>query len=116
MIGRDMLRRFHVPLTTALYADPRQPRFKLDMLDADSVRVRRTALFGACSAAAEFLAASPPPASGVHATPLWVDTEQARRCFERATAHPETCADLLRLFRPTAFLFEENLRGGSSSY
>jgi len=118
MIWRDMLRRFHVPLPTALYADPGQTRFKLDMLDADSVRVRRTALFGACSAAAEFLTTSPPEAEPqrLGATPVWVDPETARRCFESAGTKPELCDRLPHVFRPTAFLFEENLRGRGSHY
>jgi hypothetical protein len=113
VIWRDMLRRFQVPLATALYAESGQSRLELDMLDADSVRARRTALFGACSAAAELVAT---PTPGPHTGPVWVDLERARSCFTRAIEHPESCSDLLPVFRPTAFLFEENLRGRGSHY
>ena len=136
MVWRDMLRRFHVPLPHVLYLEPGLRRYRLDSLDAEAVRVRRIALYGACSAAAAALAAGqapgaaaaasarssapPKPAttvpSGFPDAVTWVDLDLARTCFERAYEDPDSCSRLPEVFLPTAFLFEERLRGGSNSY
>ncbi len=134
MVWRDMLRRFHVPLPHVLYLEPGLRRYRLDALDADAVRVRRIALYGACSAAAAVagkessvasaatsrtaFAAMPAGSvpSGFPDAVTWVDLDLASACFDRAFENPDSCEDLASVFQPTAFLFEESLRGGSNSY
>ena len=110
MDWRETLRRFHVPLENVLYTELGQQRLDLDRLDAKAVRARRTALFGACSAAAtcvDLLAPHPHPTG----EPVWVPLDRARCSFERAAETPDPGDALQRLFRPTVFLFEESLRG-----